>query len=811
MPSAQLLAHLRRELFHGGWDILLDEEFLQAYCYGKLILCADGITRRVFPRIFIYSADYPEKCLIGTIRDMGDHPCPRCLISKSDIHLLGSKKDAKNRKILRTDDAKRQDKITTCRKFIYEDGYVVNSKAVENILKEESWVPTKNSFSKLSARGLDVFKILVPDFMHEVEIGLHKNLLIHLVRILNSTDAPRGCVIEFDTRFASVPVFGHSTIRGFKDNTSDMQKLAARDYEDMILCIIPCFEGLLDEPDNSIILNMLYTMCQFHSIAKLQMHTEETVGRLRKVITTLGNDLRTFQLEVCVKYETFETSSEVQARGRADMRRAALRARNAAREGDTINPHDKLPQIAANASSGGRLPKRLNLNTYKLHSIVDYPDTIVRVGPLDIGSTQPGEHEHKHVKTRYRQSSKHEAQGQMAKKDVYERELRRRAHELREIGYQLPTKGKDGTITTSSSIPSRNPEDFLVHTEVAKNRKGHTALSSLLRGRETDPAFEEFMPRLRAHVLGQISGKDDVDEDMDFEAADLNRLVFVGDCLYAHPKARINYTTYDLRSDKDIVKPSSNKCYILVACGEDISEQRKNTDLPFWYAQVLGIYHAIVTHSARNVWKQRVEFLHVRWFGIDPDWKAGDKTKRLDQIGFVPCGSETEAFGFVGLSHVIRACHLIPAFAHGKTSTLLRPLEPQTDDSELEWRNYYVNKFVDRDMYMRYTGLGVGHVASNSSVLTNSVEDEDSEEELEDEDVGVEDSVPNSNDESPVTERDLRQDLSSEDEDEEPGDQVARGEEIIYEDELDEESDEGIGGGSSSGSDDEGSRSDWEE
>ena len=34
---------------------------MKAYKFGILILCADGILRRVFPRIFIYSADYPEK------------------------------------------------------------------------------------------------------------------------------------------------------------------------------------------------------------------------------------------------------------------------------------------------------------------------------------------------------------------------------------------------------------------------------------------------------------------------------------------------------------------------------------------------------------------------------------------------------------------------------------------------------------------------------------------------------------------------------------------------------------------------------
>lgn len=57
-----MITHCRRELFHGAWILLLkDPEFLKAYIHGIVITCSDGITRRIFPRIFSYSADYPEK------------------------------------------------------------------------------------------------------------------------------------------------------------------------------------------------------------------------------------------------------------------------------------------------------------------------------------------------------------------------------------------------------------------------------------------------------------------------------------------------------------------------------------------------------------------------------------------------------------------------------------------------------------------------------------------------------------------------------------------------------------------------------
>jgi len=56
-----LMTHCRRELMHGVWKFLLDADFIQAYKYGMVVKCADGIERRVYPRFFTYSADYPEK------------------------------------------------------------------------------------------------------------------------------------------------------------------------------------------------------------------------------------------------------------------------------------------------------------------------------------------------------------------------------------------------------------------------------------------------------------------------------------------------------------------------------------------------------------------------------------------------------------------------------------------------------------------------------------------------------------------------------------------------------------------------------
>lgn len=41
-------------------------------------------------------------------------------------------------------------------------------------------------------------------------------------------------VNELNERFRLTPTFGNSTIRKFANNASDMKKLAARDFEDLL-------------------------------------------------------------------------------------------------------------------------------------------------------------------------------------------------------------------------------------------------------------------------------------------------------------------------------------------------------------------------------------------------------------------------------------------------------------------------------------------------------------------------------------------------------------------------------------------------
>ncbi|KAJ7695466.1 hypothetical protein B0H17DRAFT_930752 [Mycena rosella] len=184
-PSAEVLTHCRRELMHAIWKLLLDGEFLEACKHGIVVECPDGVSRRFYFRVFTYSADYPKKVLLATIRNLGKCPCPRCLVTKDKLDQVGTARDDKIRVTSkRVDDEDLRSTIQKARDRIYRWGRTIKSITVERLLSPKSWVPTANAFSAVAAYSFGMFTMLVVDFMHEFELGVWKAVFTHLIRIL---------------------------------------------------------------------------------------------------------------------------------------------------------------------------------------------------------------------------------------------------------------------------------------------------------------------------------------------------------------------------------------------------------------------------------------------------------------------------------------------------------------------------------------------------------------------------------------------------------------------------------------------------
>jgi hypothetical protein len=160
-------------------------------------------------------------------------------------------------------------------------------------------------------------------------------------------------------------------------------------------------------------------------------------------------------------------------------------------------------------------------------------------------------------------------------------------------------------------------------------------------------------------------------------------LKLVNDRIYQHKVLRINYTTYNLRRSQDSLNPRTHGDIIVLS--QDDSH-------PYWYARIVGIFHAMVMKTGpKSKYREpkKMEFLFVRWFGLDNEELRGWKAKKLHQIGFI----EGDAgFGFVDPADVIRGVHLIPRFTQGRTKNMLGPsIARSLLDKDEDWVRYYIN------------------------------------------------------------------------------------------------------------------------
>jgi hypothetical protein len=130
-------------------------------------------------------------------------------------------------------------------------------------------------------------------------------------------------------------------------------------------CALPVLDGLLPEPHNAAILDLVFVMGCWHVYAKLRLHTEQTLASFECLTADLGTLLRHFSTVTCAAFLTTELPRERAAR----IRRAA-----------------NIP--GSTTSGGGVKTKGFNLSTYKLHALGDYPQTIRERGTTDNYTSQ---------------------------------------------------------------------------------------------------------------------------------------------------------------------------------------------------------------------------------------------------------------------------------------------------------------------------------------------------------------------------------------------------------------------------------------
>ncbi|KAF9455659.1 hypothetical protein BDZ94DRAFT_1139764, partial [Collybia nuda] len=180
-------------------------------------------------------------------------------------------------------------------------------------------------------------------------------------------------------RFRQIPTFGIDTNRRFSNNVSQLKKLAARDYEDILQDAIPAMDGLLPEPHNTMVITVLYCLAEWHALAKLHMHTESTLQLLEKSTTILGKELRRFRDGSFKSFNCQELPKETAA---------CQHQQKKAKAKETGKNTSLTENLQSKEALSFSKKKSLNLFTYKFHALGDYVQTIRLFGTTDSYSTQ---------------------------------------------------------------------------------------------------------------------------------------------------------------------------------------------------------------------------------------------------------------------------------------------------------------------------------------------------------------------------------------------------------------------------------------
>lgn len=183
-----------------------------------------------------------------------------------------------------------------------------------------------------------------------------------------------------------------------------------------------------------------------------------------------------------------------------------------------------------------------------------------------------------------------------------------------------------------------------------------------------------------------------VNDDDTFSDKQLDGIELQNDRIYRHKILRLNYTTYDMRCDQDIIKPGCHPDIMLLSSEIDSKQG------PFVYARVLDIFHANVRYRGpgSSQWTHkwhRIDFLWVRWYSICNGNTDLFQSRSLPRLRFVEAHNPSVApFGFVNPANILRSSFILPAFHYGTTNGLLdhSKLARCTSDNDEDYNLYYI-------------------------------------------------------------------------------------------------------------------------
>ena len=96
---------------------------------------------------------------------------------------------------------------------------------------------------------------------------------------------------------------------------------------------MPVFEGLLPPKHEEIVQTLIFRLAEWHMLAKLRLHIDDTLALLDQALRWLGVQLRRFRRVTCATFETKELcTSRVRSKAEKGTCRDAIRPQEEASE-----------------------------------------------------------------------------------------------------------------------------------------------------------------------------------------------------------------------------------------------------------------------------------------------------------------------------------------------------------------------------------------------------------------------------------------------------------------------------------------------
>jgi len=158
----------------------------------------------------------------------------------------------------------------------------------------------------------------------------------------------------------------------------------------------------------------------------------------------------------------------------------------------------------------------------------------------------------------------------------------------------------------------------------------------------------------------------------------------------------VNYTTYDVRHEEDILHTSTCQHNIMVLAHRT-GNSTESSSLTHPFCLWLSAGHLSCQRSLCGPWCNRLPtnspwISLVQWYNRITDY-CGWKAHKLDHWKFCTI-QDADAFTFVDPSDVLRGCHIIPRFREGWAHSNGRGESICAKDAQ-DWKEYYINRSVD--------------------------------------------------------------------------------------------------------------------